>query len=468
MVNRIFLYILKNFYKLLGTFVVIIITSLVLNTLVYLTMSLNSVVSETSYSLVNVTDESFFQGTSGDADGLTYQELYDKSSEGDSFSSYRVDITADANYAMIGNDFPVNLSPIVGDNQIDFVNGVAEITQGELYGDGVVVSEMFAEKYDLSIGSTIDLTSFLFAEFEDLSANLTEVPEITYPEDVAKHSVDVIGIYTSSDYKSLSLSFYYPEEEEQQISMHTMYIDATNLQTLYEALRTEVLEGDLGDSEFGLGGLFSSEQVTFIRYLSEFNDAQAGIDFAAYVENNTLYDVVDSAKTIEDASEPVETFSLVITLLTFVAVLVSGLGFYLNYYIHIEKRMSEFTSLLSFGISKFKIGLQTAIELILVSVFAIPIGFLIFESTIGAIIEFVKRYYIVIIEDQIVSSDSMDTLTMFYNDVSYLSINPSEIVNFVEPNSILCLAIVTAVIIVMLFMVTMFETIRRIDNKKRA
>ncbi|MFV0498563.1 MAG: FtsX-like permease family protein [Bacilli bacterium] len=455
MINRVWLFISRNFFKLITPLVLVSTVFALILTITSLTNVVSKASKTPSLTTVNVMKN--YELENFDKSLSNSHELYDKSKELKGFTGYRVDTYG---YFSIMEETSQVIEQILFDeNHIDFTSKNAQLTQGELYGDGIVVSKSYADQYNHNIGDKVNFTSIVFAEYDE-EAMMSDIDledlQVNYIESAPKIEVEIIGIYEAKNPENILFMGGIGETA-----------DFDNIYLSYDTfLKTNKVIYDnlsLVSNEENLEYLDIQEgNFSYERYLSQFDNKDSVNEFIKYAkEKSGDYSVKSSDKEMKSALKPINKFVNKTYIAFIVIVLFSLVTLYLSYYLICEKRKKELIALTSFGLKKSKIVLQTFIEFLTITIIGGVFGFLLYKLSFPIILDTVKKYYFVVVENTL--NESITSGGMF----NYLSPNTSDIVNFESVNIITILGISSAILLVIVAIVSIFETIRVLKNIDR-
>ncbi len=476
MFNRIILYVGKNFGKMISTFLMFVVMLSLIGTLGYVFATVNNRVSEVKvvrHNYVVDYDQLFGSEQSYDEEESeeeyvqeektfkSYKELYEKALSLDGLTAYKVDsaaasfVFADAQNTGGEEFFDAGLNIQIADDErhIDFVTGKVEMLYGSLGNSGIVISEEMASNNGIEVGDNIAISSYVLQDYGDgdyedyIFDNETEI------EYVYKYDVEVVGIYRSIKQES--------NNEFTMFMGESAYISLDMYDELSTVIRSEESKYELkiyGESFDNYSGYPDFERV-----LAQYDNEKSAKELDKYVEEeyDFLY-IVDSGKEIEKAKEPLGTFNLIVLITLIVAILISMIGIYLNMFLKLDKRRSEFISLLACGINSFKLSIQVFLEQLLFLLLSIPFAYLLVKAISSTVLEIVKMYYIVVIEENLVENDEF-----FGSWLEYINVNAADVVEFTTANLTIVIGSVSAIMFVSLLLLSVVEVMRRYKNVKK-
>lgn len=459
MFSRIFLFLSKNIRMVVGSFMIMLIIMVVMNVSFYLIASLDELSSNDDYAMINVVskpDYGMIDGgnvSSTDTQGVDYNNLYDTSKEIGGVLSYRVD-PSDNLYIISAKDNAVaTFLPIIDEKHKDFVSGNAHMVSGELLGRGLIISEKYAQYYNLSVGQEIEFSSAFLMEVEFNSSS--ETPEFEYSYTV---KIPIVGVYSSNDYGSIFPNNMGPGEDTNSAPMHPMYIAADVLQETYTTLKNESIK-NVGDETEYIKEVYKYDTPQFMRFFAEFDTKEQGKKFMESAgQLCSECEVIDSSNDLENASKPVLQLRISIIVFTVFVLISSLIALYLNYYLLLEKRKDEIISLVSFGLSKNSLRIQGFIEIALLAIVALPFSYAVFKYSIDPIVELIQKYYFIIVDRAV--NEGTDSLG--YLEIPYLSVRVEEVVKFANPNVAMVILISFGITLLLVLLSTLFEMTRRI------
>ncbi len=447
MLNRVILYVSRNFGKMLSTFIMLTVMLSLIGTLSYIYATVNNRVDDVSLIRHNyLVDYEAVYGNEGSEskEYKSYVDIYEKMLSLDGLEAYRVDSGMLGVFMLTDEKLSLGMSEVLDfqiadEKHIDFVSGNAEIIVGELKDGGVLVSDSYADENGVSIGDEVNVSTYAFMEMEFDIMNVEETePEFSY-----SYPLIISGIYSS-------------KQESNDIETNTMYMP---YETYIE------LENDLFSKSAQADENFKNNIMMgpdFTRVLAQYDNKESMKELDSFVEEE--YDfiyTVDSAKKAEDSKEPLEDFSKVILFITIGIIVVSFVGIYLNMFLKLDKRRSEFIALLGFGINSIKLSIQVFLEQLIFALLALPVALLFTNSISKTVIEIVKKYYIVVIDE------SAGQEEMYGSWLSYITVDSSEIVNFESANLMVVMLFGLAIIVLSLLILSIFEVSRRYRNVKK-
>lgn len=448
MLNRVFLYISKNFVKMVSTLIMFVVMLSVIGTLVYVYSTVNNRVDQTGLIRRNyiVDDEKIYNQSESEENSETasYTLIYEELKNLDGLEAYKIDVGYASVYNFVMDDATITDSKTINFQiaddfkQIDFVTGAVEIISGELNSTGIVISEEISEEYDVTIGDTLDVSSFFLMDSEiDFSQDSKMTFSYTY-------EVEVSGIYSSSS-------------SDDSDSMDTVYLSESLYSEISNAIKIE--EEKLSPEAYE----YSTELPDFERVLAQYDNKDSANSLDKFVKENfdTLY-IVDSTKEINKSTEPLADFNQIVFILIIVIALISAVGIYLNMYLKLEKRRSEFIALLGCGINSFKLSMQVFFEQLIFVIIALPFSYLFVNSLVKLVIEIIKKYYIVLINEISVSDGGV-----YGSWLDYVTIDSTNIVDFTNANLLSVMLISVGIIIISLLLLCLFEVNRRYKNVKK-
>lgn len=479
MFNRVILYVGKNFGKMISTFLMFVVMLSLIGTLGYVYATVNNRVSEVKVVrhnyivdydqlfagevIYNGEEESEEEDVEEDFEQETrtyksYKDLYAKALSLDGLTAYKIDagygfIHADAKSTGDEQFFDSGLNVQITDDErnIDFVTGKVEMLYGKLGDLGVVISEEMANNNGIQVGDTIAISTYGLQIYDESGEYNMESPASV--EYAYKLDVEVAGIYRNLETQS--------DNEFAMYMGESVYIPLDTLDEISSILKEEEQKFQLeayGETYDDYGNYPDFERV-----LVQYDNEKSAKELDKYVEEeyDFLY-TVDSGKEIEKSKEPLNDFKTIVLVTLIVALIISAIGIYLNMFLKQDKRRSEFISLLACGISSLKLSIQVFLEQLLFLILSIPFAYLLVNAISGTVLEIVKMYYIVVIEENMGSSDDF-----FGSWLEYIHIDAADVVEFTTANLIVVIASVSAIMFVSLLLLSVVEVMRRYKNVKK-
>ncbi len=468
MLRRCFLFLSKNLRKIIGSFVILAVIMFIMNVTIYLIGSLNALSSNDNYSMVNVTPNYdimySYESDSMEAEDFDYNIMYDRIKDNDELYSYRIDVGYNTIFFDTNNSpYSSTYLPIYDDKQADFVKGNAKLINGSIGDTGVVISEQYAAEYSVGVGDSISFVSQVdpklkYGDFESYNVTVDS-------SEADKIDVEIIGIYRAEDFTAIEVDQgYYTDESVSDVITGPIYVGAKTANELNDSFEQfynqNVENGSFGEEEFGEYNPFNDSQQ-FSRFFVEFTSDTAGDKFVADVEASCeTCQVVDTTEQISNASKPVMKLRSGIIIFGLSIVIISLIGLYLNYYLLLEKRVNEIISLVSFGVSKVVLRIQSVVEMMIIVLIASPFAYLAFRYTITPIVAILEKYYYILVRNVMYSEEG--NMMFFGEQYPYMEVNINDIVKFDEPNILSVVLLSLALTVLLVLISTVFEMSRRI------
>lgn len=453
MLKRVGLYITSNFTKMLSTLVMFTVMMSLLGALMYVYITVGNRIGETEVFRTNYVadDEKLYDSQykiNDDAGNIMYQDLYDKAKSLEGLEAYKIDSGMNNAYVVAEEeiDFTTFSNYMLGfevadnEKQMDFYTGNVKLLSGEFNGSGIIVSQEFSDLYKVNIGDSIDLSSVknLENDFEfggSAKANYS-----------AKVNLEVSGVFEVEN--NNEEGFIKPEYKvymSQEVYDNTMKVLDESIVAKYE------------------GENAGSVTNNFTRFLAQYDNENSLQELNKYASDNyPSYEQIDSTKSIEKSLKPLNKFNTLILIITIVTAVIAVVGMYLNMYLKIDKRRSEFIALLSFGVNSFKLSVQVFLEQLLFLILSVPLAYLFIKYIVKFSIEIIKKYFIVLIDTQVNSSEEISGFMY-----SYIHADSRDVVNFESANIMVIIGGAFVFLAISLLVLSIIEMMRRYKNVKK-
>ncbi len=459
MFKRTILYVSKNFSKMLSTLITFIVMLAMLSSLVYVFLTVSSKTSKEKVQRHNyIVDEGWMMDQmygleeegeeevdDVELEKKSYRDIYDKLITLDGLEAYKIDLgyfnslmivpeeTDGQSSEELLNQFfesEVIISLANDEKEIDFQTGTLNLEYGSFGGDGVIVSDEFLQEQNLQLGDKLEFTNRDFIEFGEFDDGISFSYTI---------ELEIDGVYSGKPNRDYGAAQF--------------YMSTDGYDKLAQNFENEVNEMNAGGDYYG-----SPNPYDFTRVLAQYDNEESIKELDEFVsgEYGEGLLIVDSAKELEKSAKPIDKFAKLTAILVIVMIVTSILGVYLNMFLKLEKRKSEFIALLGFGVKSFKLSLQVFLEQFIFLIISLPIVYLIINASIGFIIELIKKYYIVAIQKVMMETDE----SMFYG-MRYASLNTEEVVDFIGANKIVVVLVCFAIMTLILLILSFVEMARR-------
>lgn len=452
MLKRVSLYISSNFTKMLSTLIMFTVMLSLIGALLYVYTTVGNRIGDTEVFRSNyiVNQELMFseQQSDNSKSTVSYVDLYEKAKSLDGLEAYKIDSGMSNAYLVAKDqiDFSTVYSNLLefaiadDEKQMDFYSGNAKLLSGDFSENGILVSQEFAKNNNVSIGTTLPLSSIENLENDFV---LTGTAEAKYS---AKLELEISGIFEIVN--ANEAGFVKPE--------NIIYMP----QKVYEEANKTFSAAKVDKGE---GQTVNLSQYDFQRFLAQYDNEESLNELNKYAsENYPDYEQIDSTKAIEKSLKPLNKFNTLLLILSIVAAITAVVGMFLNMYLKIDKRRSEFIALLSFGVNSFKLSIQVFLEQLVFLIISIPFAYLFVKYIVKFSIEIIKKYFIVLIDTQVSSSENISGFMY-----SFVNADSRDVVDFQPANIWLIIGGSFMFLAIALFALSVIEMMRRYKNVKK-